>query len=536
VSEYPSTGEAGDSMVQSGLGLQAPDSFGSYLSVNDSAAILRRVARRTARTISADLARQLTKKLLETPVGVLAESGFRCATPQMSGDALLFLMACQEAGFYYNGAAVGCFEGRPAELVVSVERRELSKMARARRTFAATARALTAASAAEWDRLPTRADTAPVRIGCPVACTPAVSVCVPCTSRRALGLAMRLPELVASSRTTTIELILTVADPHTMSGQARRALCHAARSAGCAVTILSNPGPNRIGINRDLALREAKGAYCVLLDDDVQPVGPAIGRLVQVLVQWPDVGLVSLPSYDELYTTNPRWSKPRWHNLKWRPAWRPSLMIVNAVPGMVMAMRRSLAQVAAFPTFWPNTGEDYFLSEVVNRLGFFNAYLMAEDCWAEHLDADGHTAAASATALADTLCSACINYYLLPETFTELRESITLHWLRGHGLKHLSIDRATDWWRDFRSRAVRLIDGRSDAFADWKPSVGTDAAQSQLEQKLMAAALTYLEGERCAIRAFRQTEFAMKNLAFLENSQLGPLRYSPVAPSRRQST
>jgi hypothetical protein len=518
--------------MPSRLALPTQTQASTFLSPEEIGVVLQKARQRVATTIPSNLLEQLNQELRQTRLAVLVQRGCLSVPTTLSAVELFRHVVYQEAGFFYNAVPFPTTKGMHVDLSVSIDSQELQNLARGRISFKTHYPALHALAQTEWDHMPPEL-LPEVQFGCATD-RPRVSLCIPCLSWRVEGLAKRLPVLVQSYSATDIEVILTIADPQHLDTAAREYLYDAARATRCPVKIVWNPGVNRIGTNRNLAFRKAGGRYCIFLDDDVRFVGRAIDLLVETLTHYPEIGLVSLPSHDVLDTTHPRWSKPRWHNLKVRAQDPPGLVIVNLVPGMVMATHRELAQILPFPTFWPNTGEDYFFSEQINRLGFLNAYVMSDFCWAEHIDDGSPSASGSSGALADFLCSACLNYYFLPETFDCLREGVTLHGLKKQLGDCLSWEQTQQFWHAFRSRAVNLLNGDQEAFRDWETS--TLPEEARVKESSIAAVIDYLETKRSAIVAFKHTELKMKDLARLRNSYLGPLNYTAATPTTRVST
>jgi hypothetical protein len=197
---------------------------------------------------------------------------------------------------------------------------------------------------------------------------------------------------------------------------------------------------------------------------------------------------------------------------------------------MVMATRREIARVLPFPSFWPNTGEDYLFSEQVNRLGFLNAYLSPEDGWAEHAGLASQSDPANPQTFPDMLCNSVLGSWLAPGTFDDLREGMTIFWLRRYFGAPTGFQECRELWRGFRDRALAVLEGDDHAFAGpGRTPAGGNAWQERRPEDL-SAVLQRLRAEKESILEFKRGEFPGKDLAGLRNACLGPLSYAARSP------
>ena len=133
-----------------------------------------------------------------------------------------------------------------------------------------------------------------------------------------------------------------------------------------------------IGEKRNLGASFASGRLIVFIDDDVRLVGPVLERIIDMLEQRVDLGLVSVPSYYPDMALH----RPGGYHLKCLDGERT--ILTNRVSGMIMATRSEIVRAAPFPAFWPNFGEDQQLSKQVHTLGYSSAYVYAPDTYLIH--------------------------------------------------------------------------------------------------------------------------------------------------------
>lgn len=513
---------------------QAAGRSAEHLLQDEIASILGRALRRTDRAVPYVLTESLACELKGTPLRDLIRWGLEPLSSKQTDEEALRSLVGQEAGFFYNAAPLGYGEGEHFVLDVGLDSNALTKMETARMDFYARYAELRSVCQAAWAALPPPTALQELSFGDTQAVVE-VSLCVPCMSRRVREFAARLPALSDAYCGGRVELVLTIADACQLGNASLEVLTRAAQRATFPVRVICNSGTNRIGMNRTLALRRSRGRYCVFLDDDVRMVGAVLDSLIVALTQYPQLGLVSIPSYDVLYSKSPRWHKPRWHNLKVRLLDGSGLMLVNLVPGMIMATRREIALVASFPTFWPNTGEDYFFSEEVNRLGFLNAYIFPEGAWVEHESITHQSDVSSSSTFADMLCSSCLAYYLAPRNFEPLREGLYIAWLQKYFPEPISFEATRALWHSFREQAVKFLDGEGDALTVWADSAHSNNLWLTKRPQDIQAIIRHLELECGAITEFKRNEFHRKDLAQLDNSFLGPLRYTVAATEPKAS-
>lgn len=500
-----------------------------FLSRQEVSAIIRRASRRLGTEFSKGLLESLSQELGSTPLNELAKRGFVLLTQEMPVIDQARYLAYQEAGFFYNAAPLGCSNGESSDFNVVMDYLELQKMKKGRDRFVTDYNDLLALSKYSWNQMPDQSRIRQLRFGYEEVSNPTISLCIPCLSARVSKFVTSLGDILRAYSSTDIELIVTIADAENLSFDSCSDLERVARTFSCPMRIIFNTEINLIGINRNLASREAKGKFCVFLDDDVYLVGPVLDRLIEALIRYSEIGLVSIPSYDVLYSNVPRWNKPRWHNLKLQLVENPEIVIVNLIPGMIMATRREIAHILPFPVFWPNTGEDYFFSEEVNRLGFLNAYIFMEDCWIEHIGGESQSGAGNPKAFEDILCSSSLVYYLLPDSFEDLREGLTVRLLQNYFAGNIPVKQTQALWHSFRSCAVSLLNGDKDAFSDWQSSDKFDNEWIRERAPEVYSVIGHLEDHQADIFDFKHSQFEKRNLTELKNSYLGPLRYMPYS-------
>jgi len=272
---------------------------------------------------------------------------------------------------------------------------------------------------------------------------------------------------------------------------------------------------NTIVTNRNLASMESVGQYRILIDDDVKLVGPVVSRLVQALIEHPEIGVVGIPSYDYGLST----FKPRWHNLK-QHVFGEDLMIVNAVGGMVMATRQELVTTWPFITFWPNNGEDVQLAQQVHRFGFLSAYVYPDDVYGIHEDVNFRATASTQTGV-NSLVSEILTYYLQPAYYHSMRHHLAVRWLSRHSNQIYPISQVEHFWDYLKVKTTEFINGEIGLqdidfnINDWSVNM----------KQAITMALEEIAPRRESIRAFKANYYNLTDYAGTDPF-LGPMQFN----------
>ncbi|NQT22644.1 MAG: iron-containing alcohol dehydrogenase, partial [Candidatus Omnitrophica bacterium] len=336
----------------------------------------------------------------------------------------------------------------------------------------------------------------------------------------------RIKELKAGMQKDDFELVVVLADPYEFSEAKTEELYRNLKSAGFPSKVILS-GKNTIAINRNLGICHSQGDFIIFLDDDVKLIGPVIEKLVKVLEDRPELGLVSVPSYD--------WRKmihrPGSYHLKYRV--NDELILTNRVSGMVMATRTELAKIAPFPTIWPNFAEDAQFSMQINRLGYLNAFVCPADTYAIH-ENRGDKLTANIHTLANVLINEGMSCYLEPLAASEeLCRNLTITRMKQYGGTPASLSSIEKFWKDYRIGIENFLNGDSESLDELLQNACKNDWANARYKSIEEAAEYFRENKR-QIVAFKNGMY--KRLKFSDlNPFAGPFSYQKIDISKNIS-
>ena len=496
--------------------------------------LVRRVEKRLNATIDLHVRLEIMDEIVVafrngSLLGLVEDSFTRTRiSGTQSVDEVVKIMVFREAGLLLNALPLLSHGGRYAAVDVRLNDQALEKMRAARTKFRERYQELVASVRSYWrHKLPDYQGE--VINYNKKERTPKVSVnVIALASRLHLLLQKRIEEISQSSIKEDIELIITIADPQNMSpdhwGALHRFIVFSEVETR---VVLSNR--NTISINRNIGSLLSRGQYRIFLDDDVRLVGPVIENLVTALEENPEVGVVSVPSYD----TDMNTFKPRWHNLMHPIA--KDLFVATPIFGMILATRADIVKVLPFVHFWPNNGEDRQFIQQVTKLGYLSTYLMSEDSYVVHEHVE-FRATSNPRALVDCLACEGFMQYLEPSAYDdEATESLAVRWLQSYGRGNVSQDSVLAFWKGFRSSVTSFLDGDARAFDRTFRGFAEQNEWFRENEELVTDAINYFRTNKLDIVAFAKGQYREKDLSEV-NPLLGPIEYEvqeePVAAER----
>jgi hypothetical protein len=294
----------------------------------------------------------------------------------LQGDRWWRNQVLREARLFYNSRptfSVDAVTDFPQS--VSLDPDALKRMEKARRMFRQEQPHLQSQMASYWQSVLSRYAGDIIRYN-PLHFPPRISVNILTVSARFEHLKRRLAEISQADSALNLEVALVIADPDQYPQDKLDTIKRLCGQLPFSVTMVTSR-KNTIPINRNLATAVSQGEYRIYLDDDVRLVGPVIERVVEVLDRREEIGMVTLPSYDETGLIRPLKSYQR--------VWvGPDLLYSRDLGGMMMAVRSDFALVIPSPEFWSNVGEDNVWAQSLHLLGFFCAFHVPADSYLYH--------------------------------------------------------------------------------------------------------------------------------------------------------
>ncbi len=464
--------------------------------------IIQRIERRTGQKISNELqkkAKELfqlndlaevftNKQPIKWPHGLWGEN-----------DKVVLERILYEAGFFYNDSPV---EGVSSLGRVGINPDSWERMERAREVFRERKDELIGIGREYWEEELPRYKGEVYKLGPALTQEPKASLLiVSLIGTRYEALLKRLDEISLSGEKADTEIIVTIADKENFTLEKLEAIKDKAEKNGLCVTVVVS-NKNTISTNRNLAASLARGQYFVFLDDDVSMVGPVIQRLGKALEDYPELGIVSLPTYNK----DSMLFKPI-KALKFFV--NEHMMLVNLVAGMVMATRAEIYKAAFSNPLLMNLGDDNLRVREAHALGFLSGYIIPDDAYTVDDIVPSH-ATTGVNALRDTLIEESFISYFSREFYNKRALDYGAFRLRIYNKYAGTFKEIQNFWVGFHGALLAFLDGKTDVFIfnpdefnEW-----TKRHKGQIQQ-----AIDHITKNRELIGAYRDYKYNLKNLS-----------------------
>ncbi len=245
-----------------------------------------------------------------------------------------------------------------------------------------------------------------------------------------------------------------------------------------------------------------------------------VKKLVKTLEDYPEFGLVSVPSYSD---PNLNLHRPGSYHLKY---WMGNnTVITNRVSGMIMATMKDIIKAAPFVKFWPNFCEDVQFSKQVHQLGFFNAYIYPADAYVIHEDMKDRATSINPNTLRNVLLHEGLTAYLESEDADEISETMAVKRLLVYSRDN-RLTSAREFFRDFKTRVCCFLNGNEAPLRE----LLTDYHENEWLkdcQKIIQDVIAYLEEHREQIVDYKTQD--QINLSGV-NPNLGVLQFRQQKP------
>jgi len=478
--------------------------------------LIARVEKRLGVTVEPELRSELVGEFQKDSISEMVAHSFALPPRNTDRKGIIKWRIYQEAALLYSALPSLYQDEKHRPVKARIDQDALEQMRRARSLFEDKIDNLTEETSGYWQEELPRYRGQVKSFNAHVSEEDLkVSVIVVSLARRLPHLLRRIHEINSISIEKGIELIITIADPGNFTSDMLGELQQNLESIRYPSKVVFSQ-KNKISTNRNLGASVAKGEYLIFLDDDVKLVGPVIERLNQTLEDYPDLGLVSIPSYDHQLKIY----RPGSYHLKKR--FDGEVFIINRLDGMIMATRRKIVNVVPFVDFWPNYSEDEEFSRQIHNLGFLNAYIYAEDAYVVHEHVD-YRATESPDTLSNMLIHEALSYYLEPEALDELNERLTLLRILKYGGNAATVGYVKEFWLIFRERVKRFFNGDDSALREMIDDSHKNEWIESISLALQAV-VRYLEENKEKIIKFKHGDYKKKNLSQVKPN-LGPLTY-----------
>lgn len=464
--------------------------------------IIERIEKRVKQEISGELkekAKELfqlnnlaevftNKQPIKWPHGLLEEN-----------DKVVLERILYEAGFFYNDSPV---EGVSLLGRVGINQDSWERMKRAREVFRERKNTFIGIGREYWEEELPRYKGEVYKLGPALTQEPKASLLiVSLIGTRYEALLKRLDEITLSGEKADTEIIVTIADKENFTLEKLEAIKDKAEKNGLCVTVVVS-NKNTISTNRNLAASLARGQYFVFLDDDVSMVGPVIQRLGKALEDYPELGIVSLPTYNK----DSMLFKPI-KALKFFV--NEHMMLVNLVAGMVMATRAEIYKAAFSNPLLMNLGDDNLRVREAHALGFLSGYIIPDDAYTVDDIVPSH-ATTGVNALRDTLIEESFISYFSREFYNKRALDYGAFRLRIYNKYAGTFKEIQDFWVEFHGALLNFLDKETDVFV-FNPDEFNGWTRKHKEQ--IQKAIDHITRNRDSIRTYKDNKYKPNNLS-----------------------
>lgn len=345
---------------------------------------------------------------------------------------------------------------------------------------------------------------------------PQTSLIIVSLADRFDNLMRRLHEIEMRVSGGQYELIITIADPERLSSALFNQLKQTLEVANFPSKVVFSL-KNTIAINRNLAVSQSRGNVFIIMDDDNKLVGPVIRQLCNALTEYPELGLISVPTCDHTLSIQ----KPGAFNLK-VPLFN-NIYVKNRWSGMILATRRNLARAIPFTGFWPNFGEDEQFSRSIHGIGYLSAYIYSDDAYLVN-EPVAIRATKNPNTFRDVLINEALSAYLEPLEDNEVHDNLAIMRLRVFGGSCGSSDDINTFWKVYKESFKQFLNDREHSLRQLASGRRQNAWLKGRERSLEGV-IGYLEENRERITTYKTNEYEKRKLSDV-NVFLGPLTYT----------